>query len=96
LIGLRNNADSQDNPEVINWPALGTKTQNSLRQRIDNIKDFSRRFDADPRLTSICSFDAQGVHLKTNAETAGPQSGGNTGKTTVSQMAKKATAKRIG
>ena len=44
----------------------------------------------------ICSFDPQGVKLKTSAETAKQQSGGDTGRSTVSQMAKKATAKRIG
>ena len=92
----KNAADSRGNPEVISWRALGNETENAIGQRIDSADKFGPRFDANPSFKEICSFDPQGVKLKTSAETAKQQSGGDTGRSTVSQMAKKATAKRIG
>jgi hypothetical protein len=46
-------------------------------------------------LKKICSYGPEGVKIKTSAEEA-PASGGNTGKDTVGQMAKSATARRQG
>jgi len=95
-VAKKNAADSRGNPEVISWRALGSITQNALGQRIDSEDTFAPRFDANPSFKDLCSFGPQGVTLKTRASTAHPQSGGNTGRSTVSQMAKKATAKRVG
>lgn len=96
MVAKKNAADSRGNPEIISWRALGNETQNAIGQRIDSVDKFAPRFDANPSFKEICSFDPQGVKLKTSKETASQQSGGETGKSTVSQMAKKATAKRIG
>ena len=96
MVAKKNAADSRGNPEVISWRALGNETENAIGQRIDSADKFGPRFDANPSFKEICSFDPQGVKLKTSAETAKQQSGGDTGRSTVSQMAKKATAKRIG
>lgn len=95
MAARKNAADSEDNPEVITWQALGTETENVLGQRIDNPRDFKIRFEANPELDSICSYGPEGVKLKTDAETF-QQSGGNTGKNTVSKMAKSATSRRQG
>ena len=91
----KNAADSEGNVETISWQALERETQNVLGQRIDQ-DAFIRRFNANPSFKEICSFLPQGVKLKTNTDTAQQKTGGNTGQNTVSQMAKKATAKRIG
>ena len=96
MVAKKNAADSRGNPEIISWRALGNETENAIGQRIDSADKFGPRFNANPSFKEICSFDPQGVKLKTSAETASQQSGGETGKSTVSQMAKKATAKRIG
>lgn len=95
MAAKRNAADSEDNPETISWQALGNETENALGQRIDNPKDFKVKFEADPELDKICSYGPEGVKIKTSAEEA-PASGGNTGKDTVGQMAKSATARRQG
>lgn len=91
----RNAANSEDNPETISWQALGNETENTLGQRIDNPRAFKVQFEADPELDKICSYGPGGVKLKTDAEEM-PASGGNTGKNTVSDMAKSATARRQG
>ena len=75
--------------------ALGNETENTLGQRIDNPRAFKVKFEADPELDKICSYGPEGVKLKTDAEEM-PASGGNTGKNTVSNMAKSATARRQG
>jgi len=95
LVAKRNAADSEDNPETISWTALGNETENALGQRIDNPRDFKVKFEADPELDKICSYGPEGVKIKSNAEES-PASGGNTGKDTVAQMAKSATARRQG
>ena len=88
----RNAADSADNPEVISWQALGNITQNVLGQRIDSPDKFGPRFEANPSFAEICSFDPQGVRLKTRAAEMPQQSAGGEKGRIVSQMAKRATA----
>lgn len=95
MAAKRNAANSEDNPETISWQALGNETENVLGQRIDNPRSFKIKFESDPELEKICSFGPEGVKLKTDAEEM-PTSGGNTGKNTVSKMAKSATARRQG
>jgi hypothetical protein len=95
LVAKRNAANSEDNPETISWQALGNETENALGQRIDNPRAFKIQFEADPELDKICSYGPEGVKLKTDAEEM-PATGGNTGKNTVSKMAKSATARRQG
>jgi hypothetical protein len=95
-VAKKNAADSRGNPEVISWRALGNETENAIGQRIDSADKFGPRFNANPSFKEICSFDPQGIKLKTSQETSSQQTGGNTGRSTVNQMAKKATAKRIG
>jgi hypothetical protein len=94
-VAKRNAADSADNPEVISWQALGNITQNVLGQRIDSPDKFGPRFEANPSFGEICSFDPQGVRLKTKASINPQQSGGdpNAGNLTKS-MAKSALNRR--
>jgi len=94
-VAKRNAANSEDNPEIISWQALGNETENALGQRIDSPRAFKVKFEADPELDDICSYGPEGVKLKTDAEEMST-SGGNTGKNTVSKMAKSATARRQG
>ncbi|NBR61663.1 MAG: hypothetical protein EBT86_08450 [Actinobacteria bacterium] len=91
----RNAADSEDNPETISWNALGHLTQNTIGQRIDSADSFGPRFQANPAFDQICSFDDQGVHLKTRASEMPSKSGGdpNAGNLTKS-MAKSALNRR--
>ena len=91
----RNAADSNDNPEIINWKALGNITQNVLGQRIDSPDKFGPRFEANPAFKEICSFDPQGVKLKTRAAEMPQQSGGDPNKGNMtSSMAKSALNRR--
>lgn len=91
----RNSADSADNPEVINWAAFGDITQNVLGQRIDSPSKFGPRFEANPSFAEICSFDPQGVRLKTRASEEPQQSGGDPGKGNLTKsMAKSALNRR--
>jgi len=76
-VAKRNAADSSDNPEVISWRALGNLTQNMLGQRIDSPSKFGPRFESNPSFAEICSFDPQGVKLKTHAANMPSQSGGD-------------------
>ena len=91
----RNAADSANNPEIISWAALGNITQNAIGQRIDSPDKFGPRFEANPSFAEICSFDPQGVRLKTRASEMPQQSGGdpNAGNLTKS-MAKSALNRR--
>lgn len=92
MVGKRNAADSQGNPEVINWRAFGQLTQNVIGQRIDKPNLFGPRFEANPSYAEICSFDPQGVKLKTSTSQQSDQTMGNEKGRIVSQMAKRATA----
>jgi hypothetical protein len=66
-----------------------------LGQRIDSPSKFGPRFEANPSFAEICSFDPQGVKLKTSASEMPSQSGGdpNAGNLTKS-MAKSALNRR--
>lgn len=95
MVAKRNAADSAGNPEVISWAALGNETENVLGQRIDSPSKFGPRFEANPSFAEICSFDPQGVKLKTRETEMPQQSGGdpNAGNMTKS-MAKSALNRR--
>jgi hypothetical protein len=94
-VAKRNAADSADNPEVINWQALGKLTQNVLGQRIDSADKFGPRFNANPAFDQICSYDPRGVKLKTRASEQPQQSGGDPTKGNLTKsMAKSALNRR--
>lgn len=66
-----------------------------LGQRIDSPSKFGPRFEANPAFDQICSFDPQGVRLKTSASEMPQQSGGDPGKGNLTKsMAKSALNRR--
>jgi len=94
LVAKRNAADSANNPEVISWQALGNLTQNTIGQRIDSADKFGPRFEANPAFDQICSFDPQGVRLKTRASEEPQQSGGDPSKGNLTKSMAKAALNR--